>query len=865
MNSATNVTINGTTNVTCTVVGINGAFEAYIILHLDGSHWANQTVELYRSDSWVTMTGGNGVYEVSIGAGEYKIYVNGGDTEITLTVTTSGFAIVEYFTVTFYAIDSGTADGSTVTSLIDDGDPVLKGTVLTFTANGAGVAGAGAYYVYFWSDSTMNSATNVTINGTTNVTCTVIGVDGAFEASVSMHLDGAHWANQMVELYRSGDFITVMNEGKGAYIASVPAGTYEIYVKGKDTGIMLEVSATGSAVAEFFTVTFSALDSGTARGSTVTSSIDSGTPVLKGTVLTFTVHEAGAAGTGHYYVDIWSNSTMNTTTNVTINATTNVTCTVFGIDGAFEASVILRLDGARWGNQTVELYQHEIRITVMTPGNNNYVATVSAGAYEIYVNGEDTGIEITVTTAGSATVRYFTVSGTVSAGGTGLSGVDITYTVGDGPDIVISTDADGRYTMIVQEGSTAVIIDMRKDGYDPAPGTLPSTYNATATANFVMLKDFYVSGKVFLKDTETGIEGVTVEYTIDGVPGSVVTDVNGNYTIIVQEGSTVIIVDLRKDGHVPAPGALPSETYDAAAVLDFVMLNEFYVSGKVFLKGTETGIEGVTVEYMIDGVPGSVVTDANGNYTISAGIGETVIITNIWKDGYAPAPGTLPSTYDATAVADLVMLNEFYISGTVLLKGTETGIEGVTIEYTIDGVPGSVVTDVNGNYTISAGIGKTVIKTNIWKNGHVLISDILTEFRDAIDVVIEMEIPSSDTDDTPGTDDDGSLLMPLILIISLAAVFTLFLLWFLKREGIGTVRAHDGKGIGGATIVFTVNGKTKQVKTNKKGEYHISGAKDSEIVITGVTMEGVAIAEGLPVTFTKGERKGKVDFTRKGE
>jgi hypothetical protein len=50
-----------------------------------------------------------------------------------------------------------------------------------------------------------------------------------------------------------------------------------------------------------------------------------------------------------------------------------------------------------------------------------------------------------------------------------------------------------------------------------------------------------------------------------------------------------------------------------------------------------------------------------------------------------------------------------------------------------------------------------------------------------------------------------------------------------------------------------VNGKTKQAKTNKKGEYYIHGAKKKNIVMTG------AIMEGMPAPFIKGERKGKAN------
>jgi hypothetical protein len=179
-------------------------------------------------------------------------------------------------------------------------------------------------------------------------------------------------------------------------------------------------------------------------------------------------------------------------------------------------------------------------------------------------------------------------------------------------------------------------------------------------------------------------------------------------------------------------------------------------------------------------VPGSVVTDENGNYVILADIGEIVIITKVWKDGYVLVSGTPPfETYDADATADFAMLIGFYVSGTVYIKGTTTGIEGVTIEYTIGGVPGSVVTGENGKYAIPVGAGETVTITNVWKDGHVLMSNIPPAFlRDAEDAHFEMDVLSSHTDG-----DDGSSFIMIIIPVILTSAFAPFLLWLLKRRG----------------------------------------------------------------------------------
>jgi Putative metal-binding motif/Thrombospondin type 3 repeat len=114
------------------------------------------------------------------------------------------------------------------------------------------------------------------------------------------------------------------------------------------------------------------------------------------------------------------------------------------------------------------------------------------------------------------------------------------------------------------------------------------------------------------------------------------------------------------------------------------------------------GLQGVT----LSGLPGSPVTNSNGDYTatVASGFSGTVTPT---MNGYAftPASRTYTNvTVNQTAQNYSGALQSFTISGRVTVG--VVGLQGVTFS----GLPGSPVTDVNGNYsaTVASGFSATV-------------------------------------------------------------------------------------------------------------------------------------------------------------
>ena len=453
--SLTYPALGGTVNAICSVTGSNilPTYAADIHTYTDGTlAQAPGAVELKQGGTtiYTASSSATGVYTVSAVNGTYDIYINNADTNADITVSgTSGTAAVNYYTVSFSAQDAGLSFGSTVSATVGgteiaSGTAVLAGKVVTLAGHGAGAS----MYVYAWSGPGTNGEWGQTISlsplsGTTNVLCRVTGAAQLYPASIRTYADGAPAAAPgSVELWRGGAaMFTGSSSAPGIYTTLAIYGTFDIYINNEDTGVDFTFSSSSDSVdVYYYTVNFAVSNLGTASGSNVSATaggtpIVSGAAVLPGKAVTITAQGAGADS----YAYLWSGAGTSgqTSAAITIPAiagTVDALCTVTGTTAAtsFTAEVSTYSDGTPAAAPgIVELRQGGVTVyTLGSSATGVYTASTANGTYDIYINNEDTGEDITVSGAAAGkTVNYYTVSFSAANAGT-ASGSAISATAG---------------------------------------------------------------------------------------------------------------------------------------------------------------------------------------------------------------------------------------------------------------------------------------------------------------------------------------------------------------------------------------------------------------------------------------------------
>ncbi len=194
-----------------------------------------------------------------------------------------------------------------------------------------------------------------------------------YPVTVNTRTDGAaSVAPGTIELKQGGvtKAVAASTVTIGTYSASLPNGAYSITINGQDTGKAVTVS--GGAVTadsvDYYSVSFSAANSGLAAGSTVIARIGemplaSGSTVLEGTRVILAA--AGANATSYTY--LWSGSGTNgqTTSEITLSVTDAVyaICTV---TGSSNYSIIFNTGGGVMTGSTVTDYTYGSLITLPT-------------------------------------------------------------------------------------------------------------------------------------------------------------------------------------------------------------------------------------------------------------------------------------------------------------------------------------------------------------------------------------------------------------------------------------------------------------------------------------------------------------------
>lgn len=168
------------------------------------------------------------------------------------------------------------------------------------------------------------------------------------------------------------------------------------------------------------------------------------------------------------------------------------------------------------------------------------------------------------------------------------------------------------------------------------------------------------------------VSGVPIYYTVNGEPGITFTNNEGEYFLTVPVCSNVIITPANIPGFIASPldYFLPHVT-NHAACLDFVYSA---ITVNVTLSGTVSGLpnnSGVTVNYSINGIPDTTLTDAGGHFSILVPIGASVVITPSEVEGFTVEP---PEYVITDVSADISNLDFLYNAVTVFFLERATSV-----------------------------------------------------------------------------------------------------------------------------------------------------------------------------------------------
>jgi len=270
----------------------------------------------------------------------------------------------------------------------------------------------------------------------------------------------------------------------------------------------------------------------------------------------------------HYTSGTWSTMTSGTTNNlngVWGSSDSNVFAvgdsgkilkyTAYSISGTVtgdvQADVTITLTGSGTGSTTTDASGN---YSFRGLSNGSYTVTPSKAGYTftptnrpVTISGADvTGQNFTAT-------AYYSISGTVTLSGSGLSGVTMTLT-GSGTGST-TTNVSGYYILdYVRNGSYTVTPS--KSGYTFTPSSLQVSISGASVSgkNFTAIAagTYSISGTVTLSGS--GLSGVTMALTGSG-KGSMPTDSSGNYSF-TNLSNGIYTVTPSKGGYAFTPSSL---------------------------------------------------------------------------------------------------------------------------------------------------------------------------------------------------------------------------------------------------------------------------------------------------------------------
>ena len=296
------------------------------------------------------------------------------------------------------------------------------------------------------------------------------------------------------------------------------------------------------------------------------------------------------------------------------------------------AGVAVALTGSLTVNATTDA-QGYFSLTNL-PAGGNYTVTASKANHSFSpgsVPAGDLGSDQTVNFTG--TLLDYAVSGRVTSGGSGLTGV--TVTLAGSQSGTATTDAQGNYSFTVPaEGSYTVTPALRHYTFAQGSATF-ANLGGSQTADFAATINRHdVSGRVADKNN-AGVPGAAV--TLAGSQsGTATTDAQGNYSFasLPAGGNYTVTPALAHHTFAPASRSFEDLSADAGAAFAATAVSRL-ISGRI----TEKGAPLAGVELVLAGAQaGRATTGADGSYSFTVPAGGDYTVTPAKKNyGFAPA------------------------------------------------------------------------------------------------------------------------------------------------------------------------------------------------------------------------------------
>ncbi len=334
------------------------------------------------------------------------------------------------------------------------------------------------------------------------------------------------------------------------------------------------------------------------------------------------------------------------------------------------------------------------------------------------------------------------------------------------PPVIATTDASGNWVATVTAAQATVDIDDNDPdfptGATQTEGTDPSTANVIANVNTFTENDGfypegYLTGHLYFDWNGNGTQDSAepdmpdVDVTITDVFGNtqvVTTNASGNWQALVPEGETIANIDETDPdfptGAVQTEGTNPTTTTVINNQTVFSENDGFFeegtltghlyfdVNGNGTQDSTEPDMPNIEVEInnTPTGVIASVFTDANGNWSYTGPVGETMVTINEndtdFPTGAIQTEGTNPSTHTVIINESNFTENDgFYEQGRLsghlyfdsngngMQDSSEPDMPNVDVNIT-DALNNTytLVTDVNGDWVTNLPIGDAVINVD---------------------------------------------------------------------------------------------------------------------------------------------------------
>lgn len=347
--------------------------------------------------------------------------------------------------------------------------------------------------------------------------------------------------------------------------------------------------------------------------------------------------------------------------------------------------------------------------------NVNFVLTASGG-----ISGKVTEA-ISGLPLASVVVAAFNASGFGSAGGTGLTGIDGTYSI-------TTNLPTGTYNVTVFE----------------AKGHLTNTVTpvsviaqvVTENVDLVLQKSATITGTVTDSTSGTPLPdiGIAAESANFLFGGSAITNSTGQYTIDTNIATGTYNVSARFPmGYLSKTIANQAVTAGLEYTVDIPLDRSGIISGLVTeeISGTPIADANVFAQSDIGDYTGTAQTNASGHYRIDSGLGTGTYTvsayTSMGMGGYGQVLNVSVTAGSETTNVDIqVTIIPPLPSGAI--AGRVTNTTGSPIEFATVTAKGAIfgfgqaTTDSNGNYNITSGLDSGTYTVNASAIGYVMQS-----------------------------------------------------------------------------------------------------------------------------------------------